>query len=593
MSLLQWLPLPLLPPMAVQAYGDRERIDIRTLSLYVSKRRPGPPPHPIPVHLAYPYWAIAMLSASIAPPHTPWFFPLFALLTAWALWGQRPATAHRATWLILFCFVAGTGYAGHILLHRLHGVVEERVSGLFAGETGSTRADPNRSSTTLGRIGALKLSDELVMRVRPLQEVSGPFLLREATYVNYGEATWFAGEGPLQTLLAEADGTTWQLAPSDAAGSEMTIAMQLTDGTGLLPLPAGTKRLSRLSAERLEQTALESVIITGGKRIADFTAAYVPGADDLPPPTARDLRVPPKLITLIRRIAEETGLYRLPPAERITALETLFREQFRYSTVQEQAPAGVAPLENFLLKSHAGHCEYFATATVLLLREAGIPARYATGYSVQEFSKWENAYVVRSRHAHAWVVACVDGRWQTVDTTPPTWADLEKPQSSLWRRISDFLGWCGYRLSTFIWPWDMTAMARHVRWLLMAAVIGILLYFVARKTRRSRSGGGPEKNLPLPGTDSEWYLLEPQLSAIGGSRRPGEPSTLWLERIRHYFPINTNGELLLRIVDLHYRYRFDPEGISAEEREEMRHAVKTILEQLERLSQTDSPPRGN
>ncbi|MBT8330725.1 MAG: transglutaminase-like domain-containing protein, partial [Deltaproteobacteria bacterium] len=39
-------------------------------------------------------------------------------------------------------------------------------------------------------------------------------------------------------------------------------------------------------------------------------------------------------------------------------------------------------IENFLTRSRSGHCEYFATATVLLLRQAGIPARYARGYSV-------------------------------------------------------------------------------------------------------------------------------------------------------------------------------------------------------------------
>jgi len=32
-----------------------------------------------------------------------------------------------------------------------------------------------------------------------------------------------------------------------------------------------------------------------------------------------------------------------------------------------------------------------------------------TGYSVQEFSKLENRYVARSRHAHAWARVYVNG----------------------------------------------------------------------------------------------------------------------------------------------------------------------------------------
>jgi transglutaminase-like putative cysteine protease len=44
------------------------------------------------------------------------------------------------------------------------------------------------------------------------------------------------------------------------------------------------------------------------------------------------------------------------------------------------------PLARFLLRTRSGHCEYFATATVLLLRQLGIPARYAVGYAVHEAS---------------------------------------------------------------------------------------------------------------------------------------------------------------------------------------------------------------
>ena len=60
----------------------------------------------------------------------------------------------------------------------------------------------------------------------------------------------------------------------------------------------------------------------------------------------------------------------------------------------------VTPLSRFLLKTRAGHCEYFATATVLLLRELGIPARYAVGYAVHETSRQRLRRALRD--AHAW-----------------------------------------------------------------------------------------------------------------------------------------------------------------------------------------------
>ena len=58
-------------------------------------------------------------------------------------------------------------------------------------------------------------------------------------------------------------------------------------------------------------------------------------------------------------------------------------DKFRYSTWQgpgKLRSTNETPLARFLLRTRSGHCEYFATATVLLLRQLGIPARYAVGY---------------------------------------------------------------------------------------------------------------------------------------------------------------------------------------------------------------------
>lgn len=41
-------------------------------------------------------------------------------------------------------------------------------------------------------------------------------------------------------------------------------------------------------------------------------------------------------------------------------------------------------MNEFLSNDKRGHCEYFATALTLALRELGIPSRYSTGYMVDE-----------------------------------------------------------------------------------------------------------------------------------------------------------------------------------------------------------------
>jgi maltooligosyltrehalose synthase len=98
-------------------------------------------------------------------------------------------------------------------------------------------------------------------------------------------------------------------------------------------------------------------------------------------------------------------------------------------------------LAQFLLEEKAGHCEYFATATTLLLRAAGEKARYVVGFSVQEKHPKTGEYLLRGTHAHAWCRVWNEqtGRWINVDTTPPTWVG----ESSLGdERIRGAGWWC-------------------------------------------------------------------------------------------------------------------------------------------------------
>ena len=55
----------------------------------------------------------------------------------------------------------------------------------------------------------------------------------------------------------------------------------------------------------------------------------------------------------------------------------------------------------FIYDSETGYCAHFATAAAVLLRAAGIPARYVEGYYVQ--CEWEEYVTVSNQRAHAWV----------------------------------------------------------------------------------------------------------------------------------------------------------------------------------------------
>ena len=109
------------------------------------------------------------------------------------------------------------------------------------------------------------------------------------------------------------------------------------------------------------------------------------------------------------------------------ALERWFGENFAYSL---DSPAGAkAPgstgeertaLRAFLEYQHAAHCEFFATATVFMLRAQGIPCRISTGYLVYELNDSQDYYVAANRHAHAWAEAwdAESDNWIVVESTP-------------------------------------------------------------------------------------------------------------------------------------------------------------------------------
>src|SRR5208283_1108864 len=104
----------------------------------------------------------------------------------------------------------------------------------------------------------------------------------------------------------------------------------------------------------------------------------------------------------------ELKLQGMTERQKIRAVERYFATGFNYSL---RAPHHrdrtnhLSWLGYFLKTTHTGHCQYFATATVLLLRQAGMRARYVTGYAVPESARHGDTYLVRGRHAHAWALA--------------------------------------------------------------------------------------------------------------------------------------------------------------------------------------------
>jgi hypothetical protein len=324
-------------------------------------------------------------------------------------------------------------------------------------------------------------------------------------------------------------------------------------------------------------------VLAEGPGVVVFDALYGPGpAIDSPPDLTNDLHVPQKEKPALDKVIAELQLKQQSRREVLHTLSGFFqdKDKFRYSTWQgfsEIRNTNETPVARFLLRTRSGHCEYFATATVLLLRELGIPARYAVGYAVHEASGTK--YVVRQRDAHAWclVGTPANNTWQDFDTTPASWVPIEAGLASKLQSLPDLWSRITFEIAKF--RWGQTHLRQYLLWG-VTPVLALLLYQIIFRSRRRRHRAKQAEaatQVPWPGLDSEFYRVERKLIERGATRQPGEPLSAWLLRAIADPALADLRSRLQQLLALHYRYRFDPLGLSQADRRMLRRMADGCL----------------
>ncbi len=138
----------------------------------------------------------------------------------------------------------------------------------------------------------------------------------------------------------------------------------------------------------------------------------------------------PNLSPQIKTLAKD--LVKLQDSEYTKGEKILkfFKSQFGY-TLNMERHTKLSPLDEFLFVNKEGHCEYFASAMVILLRLNGIPARIVNGFLGVERNELGNYMVVRQAHAHSWVEAYISGKgWTVFDPTPSAGSTFDEEISS-------------------------------------------------------------------------------------------------------------------------------------------------------------------
>lgn len=417
---------------------------------------------------------------------------------------------------------------------------------------------------------------------------------------------------------------------------------------GLLPLPPGTTRLEKLFAYNLTRSSAGAVRAYGPGLVV-FDARYGPGETiDAPPgwgtqenqgtqrllaenagwhrrrnadsgprsgPPRRSWRnesaSPPVFpgfgatlivstnedldVPLVEQAALDAAIgelqledQRLPQVLR--AVARFFEGKFKYQTWQVP-PRGDSPddtpLSRFLLETRAGHCEYFATATALLLRRLGIPTRYATGYVLHE--KSGAGYVVRMSDAHAWTLVWDEDQkiWLDFDTTPADWTATERKGWSPFLWVSDAWSRLWFEFSKF--RNGQSKVRQYLVWVVVPGLALLLYQIVFQRGRRRTTGRAVEAAfINWPGLDSDFYRLEQRLAEHGVPRGPAEPVQDWLRRALRLPELASLRVPLEEVVHLHYRHRFDPLGLNATDRAALQRETARCLERLAQLP--ESPP---
>lgn len=118
-------------------------------------------------------------------------------------------------------------------------------------------------------------------------------------------------------------------------------------------------------------------------------------------------------------------------AEYVTRTIGYIRDQFGY----ERGTTNVYSNLDHILREGGGVCQDFAHLTLGVLRLAGVPARYVSGYLAVESSR-KNP--VREQASHAWVEALIPGAgWMGIDPTHGMWATERHLRVAIGRDYAD------------------------------------------------------------------------------------------------------------------------------------------------------------
>lgn len=584
--LIGWLPALLLPLQFVQAYGMREAMSPRVFSFFTQPQREAKHGYQAdPARGMFHFGQVYLIAILVAA--TPlwkmadsWLYlPGLVVLTAWALPASRRCRRLQVLGMMTLALGLGLG-----LQWGMNRTWEWVNSGIFRGR--GLNQSPSHFRTAIGRLGEIKQSADIVWRLRPQPGNPPPTLLRTRAYNRYRSGLWSnlpppdsapspplskQGQGSLNedfTLIVPDDQGAYPLrqAPAAelaAAGRPVFALYGSVVNEWPMPLPDSAALLSDFAVESFESNSLGTVMIFPKAPVVEGSVRWGdPGNRESTPWPENDLWIDERERPALRQLLADLRLDKATTLQAKLLLLRRYFEGFQYSlynTIEEPrvgSPASSTAIGRFLTTTRAGHCEYFATAAALLLRQAGIPTRYAIGFVVAEHDQGRDEWVVRGTHAHAWIRVW-DGEagvWRDFDPTPPDWLAAETRHGWSIQWLFDFVRRANEDFN--LWrarPGHNTMISS-----ILLGLGGLGLLFIGRRLWRSKRlmGGARRRRGSGPDTArTPLHRLERRAARWLPPRPPGQPFAAWLTGLEQ---ILNEPAALAEALQLHQRQRFDP-----------------------------------
>ncbi|MEM9491501.1 MAG: transglutaminaseTgpA domain-containing protein, partial [Myxococcota bacterium] len=168
------------------------------------------------------------------------------------------------------------------------------------------------------------------------------------------------------------------------------------------------------------------------------------------------LQVPDEITDEVRNLAHEITRDAPTHNDKAVAVERWLESNLDY-TLEMRDPGELEPLHFFLFDRQMGHCEYFASAMAILLREVGVPTRNVNGFLGGEWNEYNNYIAVRAGDAHSWVEVYFHGMgWVTFDPTPAAEVDqLGRGGLSLQDRMRRLIDTMRFRWFKWVIEYDL------------------------------------------------------------------------------------------------------------------------------------------